>query len=75
MIKLFHTKRFWLKFLRVRGRTSLQSHARRSEWHFGLYKVNPEEKHRMQHGWFLELALGEPDENDIVRYTDDYNRA
>lgn len=74
MLKLLHTKHFWVKFLRVHGRTSLQSHAARSEWHFGLYRVNPGEKHRMQHGWFIEVATGEPDEADIIRYEDDHNR-
>jgi len=74
MVKFIHTKKFWFKFLRVKGRTSLQSHNERVEYHFGLYKVNKGEKHRMQHGWFFELATGKPDENDIIRYSDDYDR-
>jgi len=52
----------------------LQSHANRTEYHFGFYKVNPGEKHRMQHGLFLEIATGRPEESDIVRYEDDYKR-
>jgi hypothetical protein len=74
MWTLLWGKRFWLKFMIVPGRMSLQSHAKRTEWHFGFYKVNPGEKHRMQHGVFFELALGEPDEKDITRYEDDYGR-
>ena len=74
MVKLWHSKSFWVKFLRVKGRTSLQSHSYRTEWHFGLYKVNPGEKHRMQHGWFVEVAVGQPHEEDIIRYEDDYKR-
>lgn len=63
-----------VKFLFVKGRTSYQSHKHRDEWHFGLYKVKAGEKHRMQHGVFLELALGKPKESDIIRYEDDYGR-
>lgn len=74
MVKLLWGRGFWLKFLRVRGRTSLQSHSRRTEWHFGLYRVDPGDVHRMQKGWFVELAVGEPDESDITRYRDDYGR-
>lgn len=65
---------FWAKIIWVRGRTSLQSHANRTEYHFGFYKVNPGEKHRMQHGLFLEIATGKPEESDIIRYEDDYKR-
>jgi hypothetical protein len=28
----------------------------------------------MTPGWYLELAFGKPDENDITRYDDDYGR-
>lgn len=66
--------KFWAKIIWVRGRTSLQSHNNRTEYHFGFYKVNPGEKHRMQHGLFLEIATGKPEESDIVRYEDDYKR-
>ena len=72
--KIVGFRKFWVKLLWVRGRTSLQSHAHRTEWHFGLYKVNPGEKHRMQHGLFIEVAHGVPEESDIVRYEDDYKR-
>ena len=74
MWKLIHLPNFWLKIIRVKGRTSLQSHKNRTEYHFGWYKVNPGEKHRMQHGLFLEIATGKPEEFDIVRYEDDYGR-
>lgn len=73
-ITLLQTKRFWLKFLWVKGRTSLQSHYCRDEWHFGFYKVKKGEVHRLSHGVFLELATGRPNEFDIKRIEDDYNR-
>ena len=74
MVKLFRTKWCWVKFLRVRGRTSLQTHKERTEWHFGLYKVSPGDVHRMQKGWFFEFAYGNPREEDIERLDDDYGR-
>lgn len=74
MFTLLKGKGFWFKFLFVKGRTSLQSHKKRDEWVVGLYKVKRGEKHRMSHGVFLELALGECEESDIIRYEDDYER-
>ena len=74
MVTILQGKSFWVKFLRVKGRTSLQSHSKRTEWHFGLYKVPIGEKHRIAHGWFIELATGTPTEEDIIRYEDDYGR-
>ncbi len=74
MWKLFHTEKAWLKFILVRGRTSLQSHSRRTEWHFGFYKVEPMQKHRLLPGAYFEFVHGNPDENDIIRYEDDYGR-
>lgn len=74
MWKLAEGKKFWIKILFVRGRTSLQSHAEREEWHLGFYRVKKGEKHRLQRGLFLELALGNPFEDDIVRHEDDYGR-
>lgn len=74
MWKFFHTKKSWLKFIVVRGRTSLQSHSRRTEWHLGFYKVEPMQKHRLLPGAYFEFVHGEPDENDIIRYEDDYGR-
>lgn len=74
MVKFIHTKKFWIKFLYVKGQTSLQTHANRGEWHFGLYHVKPGEEHRLRHGVFFELAHGNPDENDITRIKDDYGR-
>jgi len=74
MIKIFHFEKLWFKFLRVKGRTSLQTHKNRTEWHLGLYRVDPGDMHRMQKGWFFELAIGKPNEDDIERYEDDYDR-
>ena len=74
MVKFIHTKKFWIKFLYVKGQTSLQTHANRGEWHFGLYHVRPNEEHRLRHGVFFELAHGKPEEEDITRIKDDYGR-
>lgn len=74
MWKLVKTKRFWLKLIAVEGRTSLQSHAERTEWHIGIYKVPANEKHRMLKGLYVEFAFGNPKEEDITRYEDDYGR-
>ena len=74
------TPRFWIKIIRVRPgqRTSLQAHARRTELHLGLLHcrlIKPQAAHRMEPGWYVELAWGEPQETDIVRLADDYGRA
>ncbi len=75
MWKLISAKKFWLKIIWVKGRTSLQSHADRTEWHFGFYKVKPREKHRLLPGLYTEFVFGKrADEDDIVRYEDDYGR-
>lgn len=74
MWKLFHTKGAWLKFIRVYGRTSLQAHRHRTEWYFGLYKVLPMEKHRLAKGLYFEFVKGKADEDDVIRYEDDYER-
>jgi len=75
MWKLFHTKKRWLKFIHVEGRTSLQAHRYRTEWHLGLYKVEPLEKHRLLKGNYFEFVSGEEaSEDDIIRYSDDYGR-
>lgn len=74
MWKLFSTKHAWLKFIKVRGRTSLQSHGRRTEWHLGFYRVDPMQKHRLLPGVYFEFVYGNPRENDIIRYEDDYGR-
>ena len=73
-MKLIHFPNLWLKFLRVNGRTSLQSHKNRTEYWIGFMKVNPKEKHRLNRGMYFELATGNPREDDITRYEDDYNR-
>jgi len=74
MWKIISAKKFWLKFILVKGRTSLQSHNERAEWHLGLYKVPPREKHRLLRGTYFELAYGKPREEDIIRHEDDYGR-
>ena len=74
MWKLVATRRFWIKLIWAQGRLSLQSHEHRTEYHFGFYKVLPNEKHRLQHGVFIEIATGNPREEDIIRYEDDYGR-
>ena len=78
MLKVIHTRRMWIKIIKVNGRTSLQSHNHRIEYHFsirGIKKVMSKEIHRMEKGLYLELAIGYPEENDIHRYEDDYGRA
>lgn len=74
MYKLIHTKRFWLKLIKVHGRTSLQSHKQRSEYWIGITKIKKNVKHRLLPGWYIELAFGSPKEEDIIRYEDDYGR-
>ncbi|GMQ95539.1 MAG: hypothetical protein BMS9Abin13_658 [Patescibacteria group bacterium] len=77
MWKLIHTKHFWLKVILVKGRTSLQSHEYRTEYHIsirGIKKIKKRKKHRMEKGLYIEIATGRPDEDDIVRYEDDYGR-
>lgn len=77
MIKVIHTKKFWLKLIKVTGRTSLQSHRFRTEYHIsvkGIKKIKLREKHRMTPGMYIELAFGLPSEHDIKRYEDDYGR-
>jgi cytidyltransferase-like protein len=76
MWKLFHTKHTWLKVIYVHGRTSLQAHRHRSEWHLGFYKVKPMEKHRLLPGLYIEFIKGKvASEDDIIRYDDDYGRS
>ena len=77
MFKLIHTNNFWCKFIFVTGRTSLQSHDKRTEYQIsirGVQKIVPKQKHRMEKGVYIELAFGRPDEEDIIRYEDDYGR-
>lgn len=80
MIKLWHSKRLWIKFISVSTRTSLQSHKNREEYHIRLPQlwkskfVSTGEKHRMTKGWYLEVATGVPEETDIIRYEDDFGR-
>lgn len=68
---------FWIKIILVRGRTSLQAHEHRTEYHISLHgikKVVPLQVHRLGVGTYLELAFGAPREEDIIRYEDDYGR-
>lgn len=77
MFKFIHTRHCWIKLIHVIGRTSLQSHKQRTEYHLSFWcikKINPLEKHRMEPGWYIEYAHGIPTEEDIVRYQDDYGR-
>ena len=77
MFLLVHTKAFWVKIIRVTGRTSLQSHEHRVEYHitpWRIQRIAREEKHRLDRGWYIEYAYGEPREEDIIRYEDDYGR-
>lgn len=83
---LWHTTRLWVKIIRVDEghRTSLQSHKDRAELHirlnagtdndFKVRKVPKYRMHRMGPGLYLEIAWGCPNEEDIVRYADDYDR-
>lgn len=63
--------------LHVTGRTSLQSHRDRTEYHIstrGIARVCPGQRHRMERGIYLEFAFGLPREEDVVRFEDDYGR-
>lgn len=74
MVTLISRPTWWLKLLRVSERTSLQYHHNRDEYFIGVFRVPRGDKHRLQHGFFIELATGSPDEDDIVRLDDDYGR-
>lgn len=72
---LLQGKGYWVKRLSLRGgRTSLQAHQDRDEvW---VIYVPAGVKHRLGgQGDVLELALGEPREEDIQRVEDDYGRS
>lgn len=76
-ITLAQRPTWWLKFLFVWGKTSLQKHSHRSEFHVGtrgIKIVKPEEYHRLSWGLYIEYAWGNPAEADIVRIQDDYGR-
>lgn len=73
-IKLIHCPSVWVKLLVVKGQTSYQSHKDRDEYFVGIFKVPHNEKHRMSRGWYLEIATGTPNESDITRYEDNYDR-
>lgn len=68
---------WWVKFLNVEGRTSLQVHRHRAEIHIsknGVKHVKRNEEHRLEKGRYIEIAYGFPYERDIVRLEDDYGR-
>lgn len=74
MYKLISLPFMWVKLLFVRGRTSLHKHAERDEYFIGFYKVKRGELHRHNRGFYIELAIGRPREEDVERKEDDYNR-
>ena len=74
-VKLLHTSSVWLKLLFIKGQTSYQSHSKRDEYFIGVFKVPRGEKHRLSRGIYIELGIGEPNEDDIVRYEDNYDRS
>lgn len=82
MVLIFHVRSLWVKLIRVYPgqRNSDQLHARRSEihiklpWIFPIKKIPPFTRHRMTGGWYIEIAYGEPLEEDIIRYHDDHGR-
>lgn len=80
MWKLVSTSKFWVKLIHVypNERTSLQAHQHRSEifiWFLGVSYVPAMTKHRLnENGWVLEISFGDVDEDDIIRYEDDYGR-
>lgn len=77
MIVLLGTSRFWIKLIRVKGRTSLQYHRVRTELHISLQGINlirPYTSHRMTRGTYIEIAWGRVSEADIERLEDDYGR-
>ncbi len=82
MVRLVHFDRFWIRLVWVTPgkRTSKQLHCRRTEYHIHIPKFwnstryFPYERHRMDGGLYLEIAFGEPREDDIVTFQDDYGR-
>lgn len=75
-IRIFNLPFVWVKFIKVNGghRTSLQSHKFRDELHISFRFIKRGQIHRMGDGVHFEVAFGKPDENDIIRYADDYGR-
>jgi hypothetical protein len=72
--KLISAKNFWVKLIWVKGRTSLHSHKKRGEIHFGISFIPKGKEHRLNKGVYLEFAFGKPEEDDNTRYEDDYGR-
>lgn len=69
-----HLSFLWVKILIVKGQTSYQSHKNRDEYFIGIFKVPRGEKHRMSRGLYFEIGTGRPDESDIIRHEDNYDR-
>ena len=58
---------YWIKHLDVDGSLSYQSHKERDE--YWLICVPKGTKHKLSgHGHVMELAIGNPKEEDIERY-------
>ena len=82
MVRFIHITPFWVKLIRVYPgeATSDQLHRERTEYHVYLprvwssKKIRPGERHRMEGGWYIEVATGRPREDDIVRFDDKYGR-
>jgi len=71
---LLKGKKWWLKKIALEnGATSLQSHKERDEiWILYIPKGT---QHKIKgKGAFHEIAIGNPKEEDIKRYQDDYGR-
>ena len=84
---LYQKPNIWVKeiFVKPGKRTSIQSHQEREEHWFIVEGekmkkiiIKRNEKHRIEGGSkglrLIEVAIGSPDENDIIRYSDDYGR-
>lgn len=76
----------WVKYIVIypHSRSSLQTHERRNEHWINLTKrttsfIQAGDKHRLVNSTdepmhIIEVATGKPDENDITRIEDDYDR-
>ena len=78
MYKIIHLPFFWVKWINVKTRTSLQYHYYRYELHIsikGVVLIKPRANHRLLEGKYLEIAWGKVvSEKDIIRLVDDYGR-
>jgi len=80
-IKPFGLPWLWVKYISVEPgkQNSLHYHQSRRELVWKLpctfYTVAKNKPHRLITGSYVEIAVGRPDENDVVRIEDDYGRA